>query len=117
MEFRLSDKILLLKIRLAYVTEKLTDYGQVNFAGYIQTNVSQLYLRLDELKDSGSVEEVEEKMQAVISYLDEMENIFMACKVGVRLPMEENVLGALRDIKTELKELIRRQMFSKQITN
>jgi hypothetical protein len=112
MEYRLSDRILLMKIKLAFATEKLGQLGQNNLSSYVYNYVTQLFNELDEMKYSTEPDEVENRMQSVLNYLGEIENVLLTFKVGVAAHFDESTLTAVRDVKNEIKELIRRKAYS-----
>ncbi len=117
MELRLSDKLLLMKIKLALTTEKLEEYGQDNFAGYIYTNLGQMNMEMEQMNRADDTANSALHLGSVLSCLDEIENILIACKLGIRLPLEESTMNTVRDLKTEIKEVIRRELFVPQLVH
>ncbi len=117
MELRLSDKLLLMKIKLALTTEKLTEYGQNNFAEYIYTNLGQMYQEMELMNRTKDAADSARHLTRVIDYLDEIENILLACKMGIRLPLEESTMSTVRDLKMEINEVLRRELFTPQLVH
>lgn len=111
MKLNLSERLLLLKIKLALTTEKLMEYNQESFAGYIYTSIAQMNDVFDAIRQSDNHGENEARMHRLVEHLTEMENILLACRVGIKLPLDESTLHTVRQVRAELKELIRREQF------
>jgi hypothetical protein len=111
MKLNLSDRMLLLKIKLALTTEKLMEYNQESFAGYIYTILAQMNDVFDAIRSSDEKNQNIERMHRLVELLTEIENILLACKVGIKLPLDKSTLNTVQQVKAELKELIRRKQF------
>lgn len=111
MKLNLSERILLLKIKLALTTEKLMEHNQESFAGYIYTTIAQMNDVFDAIRCSDEKAENVERMHRLVEHLTEIENVLLACKVGIKLPLDESTLHTVQQVKAELKELIRREQF------
>lgn len=111
MKLNLSERVLLLKIKLALTTEKLMEHNQESFAGYIYTTIAQMNDVFDEIRSSDDRLENTERMNRLVEHLTEIENVLLACKVGIKLPLDESTLYTVQQVKTEMKELIRREQY------
>jgi TATA-box binding protein (TBP) (component of TFIID and TFIIIB) len=111
MKLNLSERLLLMKIKLALTTEKLMEYNQESFAGYIYATLAQMNDVIDSIRSSDDRFENATKMGRLVEHLTEIENVLLACKVGIKLPLDESTLNTVQQVKAELKELIRREQF------
>lgn len=111
MKLNLSERLLLLKIKLALTTERLIEYNQESFAGYIYTSIAQMNDVFDAIRQSDEHEENGIRMHRLVEHLTEIENVLLACRVGIQLPLDESTLHTVRQVRAELKELIRREQF------
>ena len=111
-ERELADRVIGLKIQLAVVLEKLIEKGQRNFASHLYLNLSKMYLELDRICNAKDSKALPGRMGIVLEYLTEVENILLACKIGVDMPAGEKVLNSVRELKIEMKRLVTAREFS-----
>lgn len=117
MQFRFTDRVLKLKIRLAFATQQLSQAGYQSFAGYVGNYIVQLNNELDELKYASSNAEAEAHLEKAHKYLTEIQNVFLASKLGVGEQVDAQTLTIINDMKAEVKDIIRRQQFIGNVSN
>lgn len=117
MQFRFTDRVLKLKIRLAFATQQLSQAGYKSFAGYVGNYIVQLNNELDELKYATTSEEAELRLENTLKYLTEIQNVFLAGKLGIGEKVDAQTLTIINEMKTEVKDLIRRQQFIGNVQN
>lgn len=90
-----------IKIQLAVLVEKLAAKGQNLFARHIETNLSIISEETGRLLEKANGEVV----KLIINCLQEIENVLLACKLGVDLEEEVTVLSKVRFSKVELQRI------------
>lgn len=111
MQFRFTDRVLKLKIRLAFATQQLTQAGYLSFAGYVDKYIVALNNELDELKYVTTSAEAEQHLEKSYKLLTEIQNVFLASKLGVGQQVDAQTLNIINEMKTEVKDIIRKQQF------
>lgn len=111
MQFRFTDRVLKLKIRLAFAMQQLSLAGYHNFAGYVGNYIVQLNNELDELKYVSTSAEAEAHLEKAYKYLTEIQNVFLASKLGVGEQVDAQTLGIINEMRAEVKEIMRKQQF------
>ena len=117
MQFRFTDRVLKLKIRLAQATQQLSTAGYQSFAGYVGNYIVQLNNELDELKYTTTSEDAELHLDNCYKHLTDMQNVFLAGKLGVGEKVDAQTLTIINEMKTEVKDLIRRQQYIGNVQN
>lgn len=117
MQFRFTDRVLKLKIRLAFATQQLNAAGYKSFAGYVSNYIVALNNELDELKYASTSEEAELHLDNAYKRLTDIQNVFLAGKLGVGERVDAQTLTIINEMKTEVKDLIRRQQFIGNVQN
>lgn len=117
MQFRFTDRVLKLKIRLAFATQQLSQAGYQSFAGYVGNYIVQLNNELDELKYASTSEDAEMHLEKSHKLLTEIQHVFLAGKLGIGEKVDAQTLTIINEMKTEVKDLIRRQQFIGNVQN
>jgi hypothetical protein len=104
----LFDRVLLLKIQVAATAERLFAGGQGKFGSRLMTGASKLYLEMLELEKTTDVTVANKRLANIVSHINEMENILIACKYGVGLTAEENLRGKVIELRKEINDKIKR---------
>lgn len=107
-DIELFDKVLLLKIQVAVTSERLFAAGQNRFASRLMTGASKMYLEMLELEKNTDPTIANKRLNNIVSHMNEMENILIACKYGVGLNAEENLQGKVLELKQEINNKIKR---------
>jgi hypothetical protein len=103
-ESGIADCALSLKIQLAVMAEKLVDDGQPAFAGHLYDCLDNLSMQMDEMEGGSNMTGWKNRAVKVIEYLREIENIMLACKVGVELQGNGNIIALVRELKSSVTQ-------------
>ena len=104
----------MLKIQLAIAMEKLVEKGQMNFAKRLYASLKKMYAILNEMEKISDAEILQLKTERIIIYLKEVEDIMLACKVGINFPDADKVLSLIQEITPDFgKEVFNYDMFGK----
>jgi hypothetical protein len=76
--------------------------GELSFAKHLHTSIAQLNVALDEIR-----------WQNVLEFLTEIENILMACKLGVSFSTDEIIFKNVQLVRAEVSVLVQQKQYTR----
>lgn len=98
MELNLTQRIVTLRNSLAATAMQLSAKGELNFAKHLRLSIAQLNTALEEIR-----------WMNVLEFLAEIENILLACKLGVNLSFDKAIFESVQLIRADVKGMVQQK--------
>lgn len=102
MELNLTQRIVTLRNSLAVTAMQLSAKGELNFAKHLRLSVAQLNTALEEIRWTN-----------VLEFLGEIENILLACKLGVNPSFDEAVFQTVQLVRADVKGMVQQKQLTR----